>query len=350
MKPRTYVLVIALVLLIGACGAPASPGGSHTPPDESLACTDPTQVVEVTDVALRSAIREALHVSGGPLRCEHLRSLKALTELGRSIKSLHGLQHARNLEVLSLPFNQVADLTPLQGLTKLREFDLAYNGMNTGIALDIAPLSNLKELRILDVAGNLIGDITALVQLENLRELNISDNPITSIAPLEALLDLTYLNIGYLPLGDLEELELIHSWPALTGVGLGGYKLRDVIERVKRHENSRRFVNLHLLGNELTDVSGLSYFSELQFLSLSANQISDISVLEELTALRDLMLADNLVSDISPLVRNSSFAGGLLVISENCLDLSPGSATLRDIGVLDERGVRVITEKQKECS
>jgi len=80
------------------------------------------------------------------------------------------------LEKLSLYSNEITDVTPLAGLTKLEVLSLGWNYQLT----DITPLAKLTQLKRLVVfgGGNQIADLTPLAGLTNLTELVLGDNPI----------------------------------------------------------------------------------------------------------------------------------------------------------------------------
>ena len=75
---------------------------------------------------------------------------------------------------------------------------------------------------------------------------------------------------------------------------------------------------------------------------LSENQISDISSLSYLTNLNQVSLSGNQISDILPLVENSGLGeGDWLCLENNNLDLGEGSRDMEYIGTLKDRGVMV---------
>jgi Leucine-rich repeat (LRR) protein len=59
-------------------------------------------------------------------------------------------------------------------------------------------------------------------------------------------------------------------------------------------------------GRNITDLTGLEYWTSLTYLDLVDNQISDISPLANLTSLTELYLYWNQISDISPLANLTS--------------------------------------------
>ena len=78
------------------------------------------QVVEIPDPNLRSALREALSLSSNQrITQARMRSLTNLSADRRGIKDLTGLEHATNLTFLHVGYNEIRNLQPLKGLTRL---------------------------------------------------------------------------------------------------------------------------------------------------------------------------------------------------------------------------------------
>ncbi len=100
---------------------------------------------------------------------------------------------------------------------------------------------------------------------------------------------------------------------------------------------------LELNVNVISDISPLASLTNLTYLGLWKNEISDISPLASLTNLTYLSLHSNQISDISPLVENSGLGeGDIVLLTVNNLDLSEGSEDLENIRILEARGVKVI--------
>ena len=117
------------------------------------ACTSP---VEIPDAALEQAIRNELGKQEGELTCEDLAALETLDTAGvPRIQTLERLQFAVNLRKLSIAFDNVTDLSPLE---------------------------NLIDLNALNLSSNNISEISALVANSGLGEgdtINLSDNPLS---------------------------------------------------------------------------------------------------------------------------------------------------------------------------
>ena len=63
--------------------------------------------------------------------------------------------------------------------------------------------------------------------------------------------------------------------------------------------NLDNIIELYLVGNKLTDISGVKLFKNLEKLDLSNNLLQDISVIQYLNKLKILYLNFNSITDIS---------------------------------------------------
>lgn len=125
--------------------------------------------VKVTDPNLKKALQEILGVQ--TITTDRLDDLEELDLSGRNIASLTGLEKAINLRVLSLRDNQVRDLTPLSGLTRMQSLDLCGNEVAV-----LTPLSKLSDLRILQLTGNRVEDLAPVASLKRLQFLFCENN------------------------------------------------------------------------------------------------------------------------------------------------------------------------------
>jgi len=244
-------------------------------------------VVKFTDPNLEKAVRDALKIPAGqPITKEKMKELKSLDASKRSISNLTGLEYAVKLQWLNLANNYISDISPLSKLINLKMLDIVINNV-----IDISPLSNLTDLRELYLGGNNISDINPLSKLTNLQLLYLEHNPISDISPLSNLINLRVL---------------------------------------------------FLVDNKIKDISPLSNLINLQYLRLDNNQIIDISPLANLTNLKELRLSNNQISDIRPLVNNTGLGeGDEVYLENNLLDLSIGSDDMKNIKILQSRGVKV---------
>jgi len=110
------------------------------------------------DPNLQEALLEQLGKRRGSLADKDWAQLERVKILGRSVKDLNGFQRAVNLRELNLRRNEISDLSPLSGLTRLELLIVADNGIK-----DISGLRGpvLRGLEHLDLSINRIDDLAA---------------------------------------------------------------------------------------------------------------------------------------------------------------------------------------------
>lgn len=248
------------------------------------------QQVFFEDANLEKAVRDYIEEPDGDLTASDASGVGALMAHQQEIGNPSGIEHCINLRILHLVGNQISDISPLAGLTRLDTLQLGSNKI-----ADISPLAELKSLQWLQLRRNKISDISPLTGLTGLVTLELNENPIRDISALAQLTELMDLNLNDTEITEIEVLE-----------GLTNLRI------------------LYLKSNQITDISPLAKLTNLEELSLNANQISDISVLEGLTNLQWLDLRNNR------------------------LDLSAGSESMKTIQTLIDRGVVVEYEPQSE--
>ncbi len=110
------------------------------------------QPVHFKDDQLETLIRKSLNKAEGDLtRADMAKLLDLTTPPGSRIADLSGIEHAVNLNKLSLGYNKITDVKPLVGLDKLKRLDLKYNHLT-----DAVLLGNMEGLQYLVLHGNRI--------------------------------------------------------------------------------------------------------------------------------------------------------------------------------------------------
>ena len=164
------------------------------------------------DANLRRAVNEALGApADAPFTPTDLLKLHRLDPYRFGIKNLKGIEHAKNLTWFSFAENDVTNLSPLAGLTKLQ---LLYGWSNPNL-VDISPIAGLTQLRSLNLSACHIQDITVLVNLTQLEQLNIGYNQISDVRPLRDLTQLTELKLHSNQITDITPLENLNQLEVL---------------------------------------------------------------------------------------------------------------------------------------
>ena len=380
------------------------------------------QAVDIPDSNLEKAIREELNLPDQvPITQQEMLRLKRLSAWRSEIMDITGLEYATyledlglcvnqihnlgplsgliQLEYLSLCVNQISDISPLANLTNLKLLDLGGNGKISDITAltnltqlewinlggnsveDIAILTNLTQLTFLRLDTNRIRDITALANLTLLEELRLNGNAITDITPLIGLRNLTELHIADNPFYDFSlllelegvELDIEISEAFNVIVEVPDPNLRQLIREALSlpeavpltQQQMLRLTRLDAGGNRgITDLTGLEYATNLQFLELYQNSIVDInplahltllegfnlwgcdivdvSPLRNLTNLRGIVLGNNKISDISPLAELTNLTS-LQIHSNHIVDFSPlaNLVNLQELWINDNFGTDI---------
>lgn len=189
------VIIFAAALVLSLAPTPAS-----------------AENVYFEDARVEQAVRDALAKPTGYITSSEMLGITHLYVYSSvySSFSLNGLQHAVNLQVLSVEGGEVSDLMPLSGLTKLTELSLLDNDVQ-----DITPLSGLTNLRVLDLGGNSINNLAPLSSLANLEVLLLDENEINDISALNNLTALKELDISW------NELTTVAALVYNSGMGTG---------------------------------------------------------------------------------------------------------------------------------
>ena len=152
----------------------------------------------IPDARLATAVREALRLGpSATLTKQAMQRLNTLNANVREIKNLTGLEHATQLEKLSLHGNQIRDLSPLADLSQLKELLLGSNQIQ-----DVTPLAGLTRLENLSLSNNQIRDLSPLARLTQLEFLWLDQNNIRDVSSLRGLVNLERLKLGGNPITD----------------------------------------------------------------------------------------------------------------------------------------------------
>ncbi|MCY4015521.1 MAG: leucine-rich repeat domain-containing protein [Gammaproteobacteria bacterium] len=343
--------------------------------------------VDIPDANLRAAVERALgKESGAAITDEEMESLTSLDASGSrpppfstravpdEIADLRGIEHAVNLESLTLSSNRIVDLEPLEDLAALLSLNLAGNriadvaslaGLAGLVTLDLSfnritdveplrnltalsslaasfnqiqdvePIAGLTGLTSLDLRANrAIADVSPLAGLTRLSRLNLAGNRIADIAPLGSLTGLSELNLSNNRIAG--GLGVLAGLTGLSSLDLGGNR----ISALETLPSGLR--TLHLNSNDIVDLQALESLTTLTRLWLFGNKIEDLAPLGALTGLAVLLLDDNNITDVSPLRDLTSVL--ILGLQHNRItDVGPlaGMARLYDLRLAGNRIVDV---------
>ena len=192
------------------------------------------------DAYLELAVRKALGQPQGRFTPEALSSLTELKARRKGIRSLRGVEYLPNLRVLDLLWNRrLTDVTPITNLTNLRSLNLGDNQI-----IDITPLATLNNLETLWLWGNQIADVTPITNLTNLQYLHLQYNQIIDVTPLTNLTNLQWITLDSNQIADINSLVNLAN---LRGLGLSNNRIKDITPLV---------ANIGLGEGDLVDLKG----------------------------------------------------------------------------------------------
>ena len=269
-----------------------------------------------------------------------LSACKSLVKLDLSnnyISDITALMDIPSLQWLDISDNSVSDLRPLMGMSSLENVYAGSNGVSSTVPLgsltslrelylgnnpiyDYSGLSKLRMLETLDLENTDLtdDDLTALSNLTNLRLLQVRDNPQLTGNAVDALdARLNGCRIDHSELAYYIELGGQRFLDDITELNLTGANITDIspitgfknLQIVKLGSNAitniytfdwmdcSTVTYLDLSGNGLTDAASLANFRNLETLVLTNNQLSNINGLILLKNLKFLYIEQNLFTE-----------------------------------------------------
>ena len=200
------------------------------------------------------------------------------------LTSIEGLQALSQLEELNLSLTGVVDLSPLAGLTRLKELLLEeVEDLRGGLE----PIRGL-DLECLDISGSNTDEIYTW---PNLKLLNVSITDVKSLKPLIDCPQLTYLNISATGISDITHIEDLEHLRYLDIMNMKSTVLGLwVISNF--HELEHLCIGgQHDLGD--IDLSDWRSLKNMRLIVLSDCNISDISFMHTWEELFAVNLVDN---------------------------------------------------------
>lgn len=211
--------------------------------------------------------------------------LEKLTIPDQNLKDLSILSRLDRLETLDLSGSMIStdQLEVLSKLPFLKDLTMSGCGLST-----IAALEGVSTLTRLDLSNNTLRNLDVLSDMDTLKELHLQHNAVTSLNALSSLSNLEKLDISYNSVMDLSPLSpcMRLSWLCADN---------NVLTSVHGVEELVLLNHLSVDYNELKEISVLAQCTELVNLSIANNEISDISALSALTKLDILDFSYNSV-------------------------------------------------------
>lgn len=226
------------------------------------------------------------------------------------ISDLDELRKLPSLEALVLDYQDITDISPLEGM-ELQYLSLCGNEVENLSALeemttlcalwledtpvsDGAVLSHLTSLRELEISGTNLAKTSDFCSLP-LEVLKMKDTLITDLAPLRQLRELTVLSAGE---ADEQGMEIIQGMKQLEYLTVSG-----TLEDLTGFAGMHRLVMLDLSLSRLNSLEGVDELTNLEYLGLGYTKPDSLEPLTKNGALRDVEMVGADIKDYTPLLR-----------------------------------------------
>ena len=239
---------------------------------------------------------------------------------------LNNLQTLNTLEISQYKETPI-NLNTIQQLTKIKSLSL-YGAKDNCIS-DISVLGEMYWLEELDITGSQrnVSDISILSNMPNLKRINLSGTGITDISVLSNIPDLEQLDIS---ITDVSDISVLANMSALKSLDISGTHVSDI----SVISNCPDLEWLDIRGVEITDLSELSNLKNLEVLYLKNSNISDYTALSNLKNLKELYLKESSISSLNVIAEMNDLE--ILNISGckvNDISVLEGNEKLKDLDI-----------------
>ncbi|WP_135551310.1 leucine-rich repeat domain-containing protein [Paenibacillus cymbidii] len=298
----------------------------------------------IPDPQLEQLIRDTINKPQGALTPMDLEQVRQLKGEKKAIKSIEGLQYATQLAEISLPFNQITDISPIKNLNQLKTINFDSNWIEdiapiaalsqlTSVSFtanhplsDLTPLTNLHQIEFLNLSITSIKDLSPLSHLPNLKQLELMQNNFSNLQPLAALQSLEVLAIGSNP--NITDLSPLHGLIHLKTLWI----TEDGISDLSGLAELENLQELYAYSNQIEDISALATMHRLEIVNLDRNHIQDISPLYKLTKLKQISLYENRIPDLALMKLSKQFPRdqAIMILNQKQANFTPPSLPLAD--------------------
>lgn len=237
---------------------------------------------EITDLSMIEGLGELETLSLGGVRTTNLApiaklyQLKELSVVSKTISDLSAIATLTNLEKLNIDSTRVNNLNFLKPLKNLQSFK--YDAAAS--LKDIDPLLGLTNLTELSLSGYDLANLTEVKKLTKIKRLTLSSPVITNLDFVENMKDLEELLI----VGKDVDISSVSKLPGLRYLHIEHSGVTDI----SALKGMLSLQDIYLDDNKITDISALENLSDLTTLRISKNRIESLAPLKNLEFLSHL--------------------------------------------------------------
>ena len=244
------------------------------------------------------------------------------------VTSMDGVENCTKLTSLTIIYGPDKDYSAVGKLFNLRTF-VRYSGSDYENIID--SLKNCKNLENFTLRVQGITDMYKVSELGNLKGLNLSNNQISKIEGLENMTNLETLNLSY---NQIEDITPLSENSSLISLNLLSNKN---IDGDRNNYTGERLIALNKIGEILDrggtidlDIDKLRLFTNYKSLNLSSQNLTILEALDGLTQLEKLNLYNNKIT------LEDKKSQEILKSMSNLVELNLSSNSIKDITIVNE--------------
>jgi hypothetical protein len=211
----------------------------------------------------------------------------SMKNIGLMLQLIHHLRNAREVDISDNL--DIENLAPLSEMDNLRSLNCAHT-----LIEDLTPLRSLSRLQTLDITGCPVETLDPLRYVSALREIDAAFTSINKVKVLENLRNLEMLNLSHTHIDSLPNLRNLRN---LRTLEMDATPLQSIDSLA----SLTRLTNLNIAKTAVTDFAPLTKLTALQSLNLDSTLITDLHPLGKLDSLTILQINGTRVSDLLPL-------------------------------------------------
>jgi len=206
----------------------------------------------------------------------------------------HLLSRFRSVEMLDVSNNLIFNnLSPISELTDLKEINIS----NTLID-DLAPIRNLNKLEVFHCSGTSISSLESLRYITALKKLNCSNTSLNNINVLTNLRLISDLDISHTEIG---QVDVVSNLENLIHLNVSSTSIVDLQPLNKLNLLS----DLNLSNTKLQNLKSIDSLTNIQYLNIDSTIIADLEPLSNYQKLTILQADNTIISDLSPLNKHN---------------------------------------------
>jgi hypothetical protein len=234
-----------------------------------------------------------------------------------------GMTALKNLHLVG---TQVSDLTPIAGMTALHSLFLSRTQVR-----NLTPIAGMTALQTLYLNGTRVSDLTPIAGMTTLQNLRLDGTRVSDLTPTAGMIALQRLDLDRTQVSDLTP---IARMTALQTLRLDGTQVSDLTPIA----GMTALLTLYLNGTQVSDLTPIAGMTALQTLDLNETRVSDLTPIAGMIALQRLYLRGTQVSDLTPIAGMTALQS-LYLAGTRVSDLTPiaGMTALRLLHLLGSR-------------